>query len=218
MFGFFHAAMLILVCMSVLLSGCGAKEVAINTSQAGADSGASFSVTCVGVLPVDSGIDYDGTLSYDDAKSLSLGVATADRLLLQQLSGRPNVRFVTADQLSGLDQAGSDHSLARAQLVGKHLSCNAVLETTLQKYINRKGSQFSADSPASVAFEYRLIAVDSGMALCRGKFDETQLSVMENLYAWGKARSRGFAWISAEELLREGFQERFADCSYLISE
>ncbi len=214
MTGFFRAAILVLGSLQIMLSGCGSKGTAKESTQ----MRSQFSTTCIGVLPSGTTIDYDNNFSYDDAKSLSRGVAVMDRILLQQLGGQKDVRFVTTDQLAGLDDFVAEKPLARVQLAGKYLSCNAVLETTLHRYEDRNGGEYSADTPASVTFEYRLIAVTSGEVLCRGKFDETQRSVMENLYAWNKASSRGFTWISAEELLGEGLKERFSGCSYLSSE
>jgi hypothetical protein len=51
--------------------------------------------------------------------------------------------------------------------------------------------------------------------LCHGRFDEQQQSVMENLLALPKAQSRGLIWLTAEELARDGLQERLGQCSYL---
>ena len=55
----------------------------------------------------------------------------------------------------------------------------------------------------------------SGQVLCRGRFDETQESVMENLFNFSSARKRGFTWVTAEEMLREGLQNKLSECPYL---
>ena len=52
--------------------------------------------------------------------------------------------------------------------------------------------------------------------LCHGRFDERQQSVMENLLSLGKASSRGFSWITAEQLMREGLKERLDQCGYFL--
>ena len=38
---------------------------------------------------------------------------------------------------------------------------------------------------------------------------------MENLYNFSSAKQRGFTWITAEELLREGLVKKLGECSYL---
>ena len=72
----------------------------------------------------------------------------------------------------------------------------------------------TAEEPASVAFEMKLIGIDTGVVLWSAKYDEVQKSALENLYDWGKSRSRGFTWITAEELMKEGIQEKFGVSPY----
>ena len=37
---------------------------------------------------------------------------------------------------------------------------------------------------------------------------------MENLLNLNKASSRGFSWVTAEVLMREGLKDRLSQCSY----
>ena len=39
---------------------------------------------------------------------------------------------------------------------------------------------------------------------------------MENLLSLGNASSRGFSWITAEQLMREGLKERLDQCGYFL--
>ncbi len=208
MTGFFRSVVLVLVCLPLALSGCGPKK----SPGKPARTGAKMPVTCIKVLPVKPAIDYEGSLSSKNAADLSRGAVVMDNLLLKTLGTRSEVRFVTNEQLSDTDDHKSSQAMASA---GNHSACNLVLETTLHRYRDRDGGQYSANAPASVAFEYSLTAVDSGETLCRSKYDETQSSVFENLFSWGKASSRGFTWVSAEGLLQEGLQDRFDNCPYL---
>ncbi len=109
-------------------------------------------------------------------------------------------------------------SLARARVIADRLSCNTVLETTLRRYKDRVGGQYTAKNPASVAFDFRLIAIPEGVVLCSGTFDEVQQSVMENLYNFKSATERGFTWVTAEQLMREGLRARFSECPYLAED
>jgi len=176
------------------------------------------SLSCIGVLPVVSGVDVSSGVSFHEAKELQDGIQQFDNLLHKQFAGRDDVRFITAAQMKGLKNTGTENALARARQAADFLSCNGILEVKLLRYKQRIGGAYTAKDPASVSFTYRLLDVNSGAVLCRGRFDEAQQSVMENLYNFKNARERGFTWVTAEELLREGLESRLDECSYLRSE
>ena len=178
----------------------------------------TFAVTCVGVLPALSVADFDDTLSTAEDKQLQSGVRVLDGLLKQQFAGRSDIRLVSDGQISGMDMNLPAQPMARAMVIAERLSCNAVLETTLRRYKDRVGGEYTAKEPASVAFDFRLIAMPEGMVLCSGTFDEVQKSVMENLFNFKAATERGFTWVTAEQLMREGLRARFEGCSYLSDE
>ena len=202
---------LALLCFFVLPLGCTKKS----TTPV---PGETFAVTCVGVLPALSAADFDDTLSTAEEKELQTGVRVLDGLLKQQFSGRSDIRLVSDGQISGMDVNLPAQPLARALVIADKLSCNAVLETTLRRYKDRVGGQYTAKEPASVAFDFRLIAMPEGAVLCSGTFDEVQKSVMENLFNIKAATERGFTWVTAEQLMREGLRTRFEKCSYLSDE
>ena len=79
----------------------------------------------------------------------------------------------------------------------------------------RDGGDYSVNQPASVSFKYQLIHVPTGTTLCLGVFDETQQTLLSNLFSFSKASSRGFKWVKAEQLAREGLHEKLNDCRYL---
>ena len=106
-------------------------------------------------------------------------------------------------------------SLQYAQLVGKSIGCNVILETQIWRYIDRVGGKYTAESPASVSFESRLYEIDRPAVIWTSKFDEVQATVLENIYDWKKANIRGFTWITAEELMREGLVEKLNNNPYL---
>ena len=205
-----RSVLLCFVVFLVVLSGC-ARE----GGRSGEKAAAYTAVTCIAVLPASSTVDYDGTLNYEQASILKKGVKTMDKILLTKLGQRNEVRFITIDQLYKLREYLPAESLSVARLVGNHLSCNVALETTLNRYSERKGGKYSVEQPASVAFRYRLLALDSGEVLCNGEFKEEQQSVLENLMSFHKARQRGFSWVDGDELLQEGVDEQFEKCSYL---
>ena len=201
----------VLVAGALLVTGgcSGKQEVPANVDKQ------QIPLTCIGVMPVASGMDQEAGNSPADAKSLKEGVKVLASLLQKQLAGRDDIRYVTPSQLQAIESSGPESSLARFRDVGNFLSCNGVLEVDLRRYRDRVGGQYTAKDPASVSFTYRLLEVNSGTVLCQGRYDEVQQSVLENLYNFSSARKRGFTWITAEELLREGVEQKLGECSYL---
>ncbi|HER62386.1 MAG TPA: hypothetical protein ENO11_00190 [Desulfobacteraceae bacterium] len=211
----FLSTLLMLVGCSLVLSGCAVKD------EKPADPGqAELSrISCIGVLPAAAPVLDTGKTEDDkDVKSVRRGVEVMDEILSRTLGGRDKIRFVGIEELASLQMSGGENPLTFARLVGESIGCNAVLETTVKRYDQRVGGRYSVESPASVAFDMRLISLESGSILWSAKFDEVQKSVMENILEWGKANTRGFVWITAEELMREGIREKFADSPYFSSE
>ncbi len=209
----FQGAWIVVVCLLLTLAGCGAKQ-----EEAGEPQQPAVAVTCIAVLPAVSVVNYDETISFAEAKKLRQGIQVLDRLLQEQFAGRKDIRFVTGNQLYGQEDSLSGNFLEQARAIANRVSCNAVLETTLWRYSERVGGEYTAKEPASVTFEYRLVETGKGRVLCQGRYDEVQKSVLENLYNLSKARERGFTWVTAEELMREGLRDKFNQCSYLRGE
>jgi len=105
--------------------------------------------------------------------------------------------------------------LATARYIGQQMGVDAVMLTLVSRYTERDGGDYSVNQPASVSFKYQLIHVPTGKELCMGVFDETQQTLLSNLFSFSKASSRGFKWVKAEQLTREGLNEKLNDCQYL---
>jgi hypothetical protein len=206
-----RTAIILFFCGVMLFAaGCG-----LNKTDAGeVDQAAEGQVICIGVLPAAEAQVAHGPAGEVKAKSLRQGAETMDRLLQQELQGQAQVRFVGQDLLAGLALTGGESSLALARLVGERIGCNAVLETTVSRFDEREGGKYSVEKPAAVAFDFRLFAIDSGAVLWSATVDESQKSVMENLYEWNKARSRGFSWVTAEGLMLEGVRAKLGNSPY----
>ncbi|PIE56646.1 MAG: hypothetical protein CSA34_03275 [Desulfobulbus propionicus] len=174
-----------------------------------------LSLSCIGVLPVARTVDYDGNLTSGNAENLKNGRQIMDQLYEQYFRANAHIRFVSDAQVEGLDVALAGNALEQFRAIADRLSCNAVLETTLLAYKDRAGGEYSVKDPARVGFTYRLVETRGGRTLCSATFEETQQSLMENLFTLGKATSRGFRWVTAEELLREGIQQKLGECPYL---
>ena len=210
MFSILRTLIVVLLSLLLLSVGCSKKTATSPVSHV-----PDYVVTCIGVLPVVTADNFDQIVPAAEKKQLQNGVQVLNELLKQQFISRPDVRLVSDGQISGMDKDMPAQPLARARVIADRLSCNAVLETTLRRYKDRVGGKFFADDPASVAFDFRLIAIPEGTVLCSGTFDEVQQSVMENLFNFKNATERGFTWVTAEQLMREGLRARFSECPYL---
>ncbi len=207
--GIFSKTMCVVgVTLFIGLSGCSQKQIG---KPVGKDPGVAIS--CIGVMPVQPSAENANGISYAQAKQLKDGAAVMDALIKKKLAGRRAFRFANSAQAYTID-VGSNPA-ARLQKVAEQLSCNAMLDITLNRYTDRLGGEYTSKNPASVAFHYKLYDMNQGKVLCSGRFDEKQQSLMENLYNWNRASKRGFTWVTSEELLMEGIHEKFSECAYL---
>lgn len=209
-----RTAMMFFFCgVAFFAAGCGlVKSKPAETAQAAAEQ-----VTCIGVLPAASAVVAQGPAGAEKAKNLRQGAATMDSLLQQELQGQINVRFVGQDLLAGLNLTGGENSPELARLVGERIGCNAVLEATVSRFDEREGGKYSVEKSAAVTFDFKLFGIERGGVLWSATFDESQASVMENLFDWNKAKSRGFSWVTAEGLMLEGVRARLGNSPYFGS-
>lgn len=87
---------------------------------------------------------------------------------------------------------------------GRALRADAVLVGHLYRYKPRQGNDYSAESPASVAFDLHLLAATDGRLLWSRSVDETQQSLSENLLSMGAFFQRRGRWVTADELALVG--------------
>lgn len=201
-------AVLIMSCL-IGLTGCAGKE-----EPAAVSKDPAIAVSCIGVLPVRPAVDMDETIAPAEVKRLQEGSLVMDGVLKELLAGRPLFREVTAQQVRTAIGGDAPGHLEDAKKIGARISCNALMETNLSRYADRVGGEFGVKDPAAVTFDYRLYEVGTGQVLCRGRFDEKQQSVMENLLSLDKASKRGFTWVTAEQLMREGLKSKLEQCPY----
>ena len=199
----------ITVCCLIVAAGCAQKDESISVSR-----DPVVAVSGIAVMPVRSAVDFVDAASPADEKSLRDGSQVMNGLLKQVLAGKPGVRFVLeSSETEGKEEVVGN--LEAARRIAAQQGCNAVLETTLSRYSERVGGDYGVKQPAAVTFAYKLYEVGEGRVLCHGRFDEQQQSLMENLLTLPKARSRGFTYLTAEELALDGLQEKLGQCSYL---
>ena len=105
-----------------------------------------------------------------------------------------------------LDATGGGLTLNRKNLteMGRKQEADAVLVGFVYRFRERVGKGFSAESPASVAFDLHLIRVMDGRTVWSANFDETQQSLGQNLFQLGTFLTRGGRWVTAEDMATDG--------------
>lgn len=149
------------------------------------------------------------------AKAMEQGLVLFDQILTEVFAANPKVRLLSEEEINVHSQSYSAGLVAQALEVGKGVKAEAVMLWGLERYTERSGGDYGVQTPASVAFQYRLLHVKSGQTLCAASFSETQQSAATNLLALTTFAKRGFKWVSASVLLREGVIKKIADCEYL---
>jgi len=196
----------------LLLQACSAKRQ-LPTDEERKEAQAK--TPCIIVLPVETKVNSDSSVTFDNAAVLESGAEFMDSLLAEAVVGKNNVRVLSNRQLTSLIPSDAGTQMQLIRKVGSELKCSAVLMTTLVDYRQREGGSYGAETPASAHFSMRLINTRDGRVLWHSMFKETQQSLMSNLMTFGKAENRGFKWITVEELVRQGIHEKIEECPYL---
>lgn len=200
-------ALTLLVCFSLFLglAACADKKTGVDENPV---QPVVETVSCVAVLPTVAASDGEGAVSAQTSAALADGAAHVDRVLAKELGS--NSKFHILRSTSAL-AAGSSEDL---QQIGKESGCNAVMSTNLYRFQQRQGGEMAADAPASASLAMRIVKIDTGKVIWASEFDETQESLLSNLLSFGKAQSRGFKWITVEELVEQGVRGQLAKCPY----
>lgn len=140
-------------------------------------------------------------------------------MLFEKLKDRPNIILLTPGQSKGLwaDAVAGLVELPYVQIlqkIGAKSGTDAILYGRIFRYEERVGKTYSAQNPASVAFDLHLVRTSDGVIIWKGRFDETQVSLMENILKLPTYLKRGFKWLTADELAREGMEEMMESFAY----
>ena len=172
-------------------------------------------LSCIAVLPATATAGKDDTLVYTEAQSLEEGAEYATVILNNELQGKPGIKVVNPNQLAALVPEITGGRTGTVTAVGKKLNCGGVLMTTVNRYQQREGTEYSADAPASVEFTMVLRYSKNGNVLWTTDYREKQESFLSNILSFSKAKKRGFKWVSAEQLMEQGIKQRLSECPYL---
>lgn len=175
-------------------------------------------VSCVAVLPTLASVSDTGALSKTDGRNLEEGSVFLDSVLLEELGDRSEFKVLSENQLDAMLSNPWRGKTRQLKDLGQATGCGAVLEINISRYRHRVGGQMSAETPASVAFSMQLLGVKTGTVLWSTSFDETQKPLFEDIFSFSTAEKRGFKWLSAQELCRDGVDSRLAEFPYFQQE
>jgi hypothetical protein len=154
-------------------------------------------------------------LSTVNLESLQEGAAYVDTVVLEELRASKVDTVIETAQLRLELEGIQGGRLGALREIAAESQCNFVLMTVLTEFQQRQGGEYAVDAPASAAFEMRLFDAETGKTLWMASFNETQVSLLSNLFSFNKAQKRGFKWITVEELVTQGLIEKLQECPYL---
>ncbi|MFT5701840.1 MAG: putative small secreted protein [Desulforhopalus sp.] len=172
-------------------------------------------LSCIAVIPASTSVDKDDTISYEDARLLERGAAHATSYMADQLSDNTKVRLINSAQMSVAVKEVSGGISGTIKALGEKMNCEGVLITTIRRYVQRDGTELAVDTPASADFKMVLRHAPTGAILWSADFQETQQTLLSDIFSYNKMQKRGFHWVTAEELLEQGIKQRLDECPYL---
>jgi len=127
--------------------------------------------------------------------------------LRQTISLIPNDRVDIVRTQLPLDDESEPSDLDLLLELGRELGADAILTGSVYKFQQRVGSDFAADSPASVGLDLDLINTKTGLLIWQARFDETQEYLTNNFMKIVTFFKRGGKWVTAEELAASGLKD-----------
>ncbi len=201
----------VLCLLSLSLNGCSSVDSGEETKE----PGLLPEFNCIAVLPTTVPVTSSGTLTTAQKKNLKDGATFLDSVLSEELTSCEQFEILTENQLDAILHDPWGGKLQQVLSVGQATGCGAVLETSISRYRQRVGGTMSVETPAAVAFSMQMIDVEKGMVLWTTSFNESQKALLENIFSYSKAESRGFKWLTVEELSRDGMKSRLSTLPYI---
>ena len=137
---------------------------------------------------------------------------TLTRLLYQKTEAIGTFRIIPLEEAEkilspSVRRQFEQKPIATAIQIGKELYADFISVEYLFRFEERVGSSLGVQKPASVGFDLHLFRTRDGMEVWKGKFDETQKPLSDNVLKIGSFFRRKAAWVTAEELASDGMDE-----------
>lgn len=108
----------------------------------------------------------------------------------------------------GLISSGQDLSeIEILKRTGRAFSADTVMVGYIYRWNERKGTDYSVDSPASAAFELYMIRSKDGAVIWKARFDKTQAPLSENILDMKSFIKGKGKWMTVEDLASLGLNE-----------
>jgi hypothetical protein len=145
-------------------------------------------------------------------------VETLDMILADTLQQHQVFDYITPDAVRQCEDVVVFEDSGRPRVsawkywlgVGKCIQADFLLVPQLTTWRERVGSDAGVETPASVAIDFYLIDVKNERMI-RSRYEETQQSLLENLYNAKKFAARGGKWVTATRLARDGMDEKLTE-------
>ncbi|HUO04673.1 MAG TPA: hypothetical protein VMU16_05695 [Candidatus Binataceae bacterium] len=95
--------------------------------------------------------------------------------------------------------------------LGHDISADGVLYGSVLRYKERVGMDYSASSPASVAFQLKFVDIASRQVVWTAQFSKSQTALTQNLFDFANFVQRSGRWVRAHEIAMEGVKDAVAD-------
>jgi hypothetical protein len=135
-----------------------------------------------------------------------------EELFMSKLKQYPKLELFPTDKVGAIFLRTASASLKATlpevlKKVGQELEADGIIVGYLYRWRELKGRPYSAEKPASVAFDIQLFRVKDGALMWRGFFDRTQTSLMENMLQMSFFLKERGRWVSVQELANAGLDE-----------
>ena len=158
----------------------------------------------IAIMPlIDAPDQIDKTLPDDAA-----GAVTAEIYAKASLTGGWEV--VPQDDVEDAMQQMPPTTLANmdqnALTLGQKVAADGILYGTVNRYRERVGYDYAAQTPAAVAFTLNFVDENSKQIVWTGKFAREQKALTENIFDLPNFLSNKARWVRAQDIASEGAQ------------
>lgn len=110
------------------------------------------------------------------------------------------------DAMQQLPPTTSANMDANALALGKKLAADGVLYGSVNKYRERVGFEYSAQTPAAVAFTLSFVDEHSGQIVWTAKYAREQKALTENIFDLPHFIANKGRWVRAHDITQEGVE------------
>ena len=156
----------------------------------------------IAVMPLaDQADQVDKTLPPDSAQSITAAIyARANEIGGWEVVAQEDVD-TAMQQLPPLTLADLDQN---ALALGRKVAADGVIYGTVNRYHERVGFDYAAQTPAAVAFTLNFVDENSKQVVWTAKFARQQKALSENILDLPNFLSHGARWVRAHDIAVEG--------------